>query len=103
MPRAVWSYNTMVCRATNFTLFRLLFGVEAVLSKEINHQSLRTTTEAPPYPNEAKEKKLLESDRFKAVTNLHRYQDETRNWRGPKVKKIDFDVGNLTLLRSPRT
>jgi hypothetical protein len=50
MLKAVWSHNTTVCRATNFTPFRLLFGVKAVLPKEIKHQSLRTTTEAPSCP-----------------------------------------------------
>jgi hypothetical protein len=40
MPRVVWSHNTTVCRATNFTSFWLLFGAEAVLPKEIKHQSL---------------------------------------------------------------
>jgi hypothetical protein len=29
------------------------------------------------------------------------YQDETRSWRDLKVKKRDFDVGNLVPLRSP--
>jgi hypothetical protein len=56
-----------------------LFRAEAVLPEEIKHQSLRTTVEAPPCPNEAEEKDLLESDRLKAITNLQRYQDETRN------------------------
>jgi hypothetical protein len=46
---------------------------------------------------------LLESDRLKAVRNMQRYQDETRNWRDLKVKKRDFDVGNLILLQSTRT
>jgi hypothetical protein len=50
MPRAVWSHNTMVCRATNFTPFQLLFFAEVVLPEEIKHQSLRTTTEAPSCP-----------------------------------------------------
>jgi hypothetical protein len=103
MPRAVRSHNTTVCRATNFTPFQLLFRAEAVLPKEINHQSLRTTAEAPPCHNKAEEKDLLESVRLNVVTNLQKYQDETRNWRDPKVKKTDFDVGNLVLLRSPRT
>jgi hypothetical protein len=102
MPRVVWSHNTMVCRATNFTPFRLLFGAEAVLPEEIKHQSLHTTAEAPPCPNEVKKKDLSESERLKAVTNLQKYQDETRNWRDPKVKKRDFGVGNLVLLWSPR-
>jgi hypothetical protein len=70
MTRAVWSHNTMICRATNFTPFWLLFGAEAVLLEEIKHQSLCTIAKAPPCPNEAKEKELLESDRLKATTNL---------------------------------
>jgi hypothetical protein len=45
----------------------------------------------------------LELERLKAVTNLQRYQDETRNWRDLKVKKREFDIGNLVLLWSPRT
>jgi hypothetical protein len=103
MPRAVWSHNTTVCRATNFTLFWLLFRAEAVLPEEINHHSLRTTAEAPPYPSEDKENDLLEPERLKMVTNLYKYQDDTRSWRDPKVKKKDFDVDNLVVLRSPRT
>jgi hypothetical protein len=31
MPTAVWSHNTTVCRATNFTPFRLMYGAEVVL------------------------------------------------------------------------
>jgi hypothetical protein len=103
MPRAVWSHNTIVCKATNVTPFQLLFGVDAVLPKEIKHQSLRTTTVTSPCPSEAEEKDLLESDRLKVVTNLQKYQDETRSRRDPKVKQREFDVGNLVLLRSPRT
>jgi hypothetical protein len=56
MPRVVWSHNTMVCKATNFTPFRLLFRAKGVLPEEIKHQSLCTTAEAPPCPNEAEEK-----------------------------------------------
>jgi hypothetical protein len=70
MSRAVWNNNTIVCKATNFMPFRLLFGVEAVLPKEIKHQSLHTTMKAPSCSTEAEEKYLLESDRLKAVTNL---------------------------------
>jgi hypothetical protein len=52
-------------------------------------------TETPMCPNEAEEKDLLElDDRLKAVTNIQKYQDEIRTWT---------DVGNLVLLRSPRT
>jgi hypothetical protein len=40
IPTAVWSHNTIVCRATNFTPIQLMYGAEAVLAEEIKHQSL---------------------------------------------------------------
>jgi hypothetical protein len=57
-------------RATNFTLFWLLFRTEAVLPEETKNKSLRTTTKTPPCPSEAEEKDLLESDRLNGVANL---------------------------------
>jgi hypothetical protein len=74
MLRAVWSHNTTVCRATNFTPQH-----NAVLPKEIKHQSLHITAKASPCPSEAEEKDLMESDRLKVVTNLQKYQDEMRS------------------------
>jgi hypothetical protein len=35
MPTTVWSHNITVCRATNFTPFRLMYGTEAMLPEEI--------------------------------------------------------------------
>jgi hypothetical protein len=98
MPQVVWSHNTIVCRATNFTSLWLVYGAKTVLPEEVKHQSLRTTTATPTCQSEAEEKDLLESDRLKAMTNLQKYQEETRAWRDPKVKLRDFDVGNLVLL-----
>jgi hypothetical protein len=40
MPTTIWSHNTTVCRATNFTPFRLMYRAEAVLSEEVKHRSL---------------------------------------------------------------
>jgi hypothetical protein len=37
MPKAVWSHNTTVCRVTNFTPFRLMYGAEAILPEEVKH------------------------------------------------------------------
>jgi hypothetical protein len=59
--------------------------------------------EVSPCPSEAEEKDFLESNWLKVVANLQKYQDETRSWRDLKVKKREFDFGNLVLLRSPRT
>jgi hypothetical protein len=81
MPQAVWSHDTTMCRATNFTPFWLMYGAEAVLHEEVKHESLRTATVTPTCPSEAEEKDLLESDKLKAVSNLQKYQKETRAWR----------------------
>jgi hypothetical protein len=97
MPRTVWSRNTTVCRATNFTPFQILFGAEVVLPEEIKHQSLHTTVEASPCPSKAEEKDLLKSDRLKAATNLQKYQDEMRSWRDPDVRKREYDIRNCPL------
>jgi hypothetical protein len=90
MRRAVWSHNTTFYRATKFTPFRLLFRAKAVVLEEIKHQSLRTTAEAPPCPNEAEEKDLLESDRLKAVTNLQRYQERDKKLEGSEGQEKRF-------------
>jgi hypothetical protein len=74
-----------------------------VLPEEIKHQSMRTIADVLPCPSEVEEKDLLELEKLKAVENLQKYQDETRSWRDSKVKKRDFYVGNLVLLRSPHT
>jgi hypothetical protein len=44
---------------------------------------------------------LLESDRLKVVANIHKYQEETRAWRGLTVKLQEFDVGNLVFFKAP--
>jgi hypothetical protein len=70
MPQAVWSHNTTVCRATNFTPFWQMYRAEGVLLKEVKQRSLRTTIATPACPSEAEEKDLLESNRLKDVAKL---------------------------------
>jgi hypothetical protein len=90
MPMVVWSHNTTVCRATNFTPFRLMYGTEAMLPEEVKHQSLRVAVESTPCPSEAEEKDMLESDRLKAVTNLEKISGRNKSMEGPEgqVKTI---------------
>jgi hypothetical protein len=98
MPTAVWSYNTIVCHAINFTPFWLTYAAEAMLPEEIKHRSLRAIAESIACPSEAEEKDLLESDRLKVVTNLEKYKEETRAWRDLNVQPKQFKVRNLVLL-----
>ena len=37
LPKVVWSHNTIASRTTGFTLFKLLYGEEAMLPKEVRH------------------------------------------------------------------
>jgi hypothetical protein len=69
LPRAVWSHNTSVCRATKFTPFWLLYREEPITLEEIRLRSARTRVEAIHKPTEAESKDLLESERMKAVEN----------------------------------
>jgi hypothetical protein len=59
MLKVIWSHNTSVSRATNFSPFQLLFKDEAVTPEEIKHKSSRTMSEAIPCPIEAEDKDLL--------------------------------------------
>jgi hypothetical protein len=97
MLNAIWSHNTSVSSARNFTPFELLFGAEAITPEEIKHQSTWTKVEATFYPSEVEEKDLLVSDRLKAIENLEKYQTEMKAWRDKKVKERAFDIGDLVL------
>jgi hypothetical protein len=70
LPRAVWSHNTSVCRATKFTPFKLLYVEEPVTPEEIKLCSARRRAEAINNPTEAESKDLLEPECMKAVKNL---------------------------------
>jgi hypothetical protein len=61
----------------------MLFRAKAVTLEEIKHKSSQTMPQAVPCLNESEDKDLLESD--------------------TKVKQRTFEVGDLVLLRSPRT
>jgi hypothetical protein len=98
LPRVVWSHNTSVCRATNFTPFKVLYGEEPVTPEEIKFHSFRTRSEAIHNPTEVESKDLLEPERMKMVENLQSYKNEMRVWRDKKVKQKCIKVGDLVLL-----
>jgi hypothetical protein len=103
MLKVVRSHTTSVSRATNFTLFKLLFGAETVMPEEIKHENAWTMEDAIFCPTKEEAKDLLESDRIKAIDNLQKYQTKMKYWRDKKVKEKTFDIGDLVLLWSPHT
>jgi hypothetical protein len=61
MPTAVWSYNTTMCRAKNFTPFWSMYGAKAVLLEEIKHQSTYEPQQKPPHAQMKRRKKTCSS------------------------------------------
>jgi hypothetical protein len=101
MPEVVWSHNTTVCKETNFTPFRLMYGAEAVLPEEVKHRSLRTAIGSPACPSKAEEKDLLELDRLKAVANVQKYKEETQRSNCGNSMWATWYFYEATALRTP--
>jgi hypothetical protein len=80
IPKVVWSHNTTSSRATGFTPFKLIYGEEAMLPKEIKHQSLRVMKQVL-VADEEYSKETIEGTRLEAVENIIKYQEQTRRWR----------------------
>jgi len=96
LPRVVWSHNTTVSRATGFTPFKLLYGEEAMLPKQIKHQILRSMKQQLA-KDEDYCKETLESTRLEAVENITKYQQETKKWRDRKVVRKNMQDRDLVL------
>jgi hypothetical protein len=103
LPEVVWALNTIECRATRFTPFRLLYGSEAMTPQEIKHGSPRTSTSAVPHVDEPMSKDLIDGDRVFALQALNRYQAQTKAWRDHIVIPREFNEGDLVLVRTTRT
>jgi ribonuclease HI/transposase InsO family protein len=96
--RAIWSHNTTESRTTKFTLFRLLYGAEAMCPEELTNESARVLV-GSSRKNEEVDKDLVEINRLDAVQNLLKYQEETRKWRDKKVSLKNIQVGDFVLKR----
>jgi transposase InsO family protein len=98
LSRVIWSHNTTESRTTKFTPFRLLYGAEAMCPEELANESARVLVGSSREREEV-DKDLVEIDRLDAVTNLLKYQEETRKWRNKKVSLKNIQVGDFVLKR----
>ena len=80
LPNVVWFHNTTTSRTTGFTPFKLLYGEEAMLPEEIEHQSLWVMKQALA-ADEEYSKEMIEGTRLKAVENVTKYREQTRKWK----------------------
>jgi hypothetical protein len=98
LSRVIGSHNTTESRTTKFTSFRLLYGAEAMCPEELANESARVLVGSSREREEV-DKDLVEIDRLDAVTNLLKYQEETRKWRNKKVSLKNIQVGDFVLKR----
>jgi hypothetical protein len=97
--KVVWSHNTTISRSTGFTLFKLLFGDEAITPEEAKAGSIRTMASVEDKANYSVVEDAIEGIRLQAVENINKYQAETIKWRDRKVRLKNIKQGHLVLRR----
>jgi isopropylmalate/homocitrate/citramalate synthase len=98
--KVIWSHNTIVSRATGFTLFLLLFGTEAMTPEEIKNESMRVLKAKGIEDVDQKvEKYMIEMTILEAAENIEKYQKEAKAWKDKKVVTKDIKTGDLVLKR----
>jgi hypothetical protein len=100
LPKVVWSHNTIASRTTGFTPFKLLYGEEAMLPKEVKHQSLWVMKQALA-ADEEYSKEIIKGTRLEVVENITKYPEQTRKWRDSQVIRKLIQDRDLVLRRKP--
>jgi hypothetical protein len=97
--KVVWNHNTAVSRSTGFTLFKLLFGDEAITLEEARTGSLRTLASTEDEGDCQITKDTIEGTRLQEIEHINKYQAETIKWCDRKVKLKNIKPGHLVLCR----
>jgi transposase InsO family protein len=72
--KVVWSHNMTISRSTGFTLFKLLFGDEAITPEEAKARSIRTAASVEDEADYHVAKDTIEGTRLQVVENINKYQ-----------------------------
>jgi hypothetical protein len=86
-------------RSTGFTLFKLLFGDEAITPEEAKAGSIRIVASTEDEADYSLAKDVVEGIRLQAVENINKYQAKTIKWRDRKVWLKNIKPGHLVLQR----
>ncbi|XP_039818801.1 uncharacterized protein LOC120681372 [Panicum virgatum] len=99
LPSVIWSLRTTPSRATGFTLFFLVYGVEAVLPTDLEYGSPRLKAYQQHQNQQASEDSLDQVDEAQDVALLHlaRYQQSQRRYQAQRVRHRDLNKGDLVL------
>jgi transposase InsO family protein len=99
LPAVVWSLRTTPSRATGFTPFILVYGAEAVLPTDLEYGSPRVKGYDEGANQRAREDSLDQLDEARTMSLMHsaRYQQALRWYQARKIRRRDFDEGDLVL------
>jgi transposase InsO family protein len=99
LPAVVWSLRTTPSRVTGFTPFFLAYGTEVVLPMDLEYGSPRIRGYDEGANQRAREYSLDQLDEAHIVALMHsaRYQSALRWYHARKIRRRDFDEGDLVL------
>jgi hypothetical protein len=99
LPAVVWSPKTTPSRATGFTQFFLVNSAEAILPIDLEYGSPRVRGYDEGANQRAREDSLDQLDEARTVALMHsaRYQQALRRYQARKVRRRDFNEGDLVL------
>ncbi|XP_024313455.1 uncharacterized protein LOC112270039 [Brachypodium distachyon] len=105
LPAMLWSLRTTPNRSTGYTSFFLVYGAEAVLPADIEHDCPRVTMYTKAEVKEARENdvNLLEESRELALSRSAIYQQHLRRYHSRRVNQRVFQKGDLVLRLVQRT
>jgi transposase InsO family protein len=99
LPVVVWSLRTTPSRATGFTPLFLVYGAEAVLPTDLEYGSPRVQGYDEGANQRARKDSLDQLDEARTMALMHstRYQQALRRYQAQKIRRRDFNEGNLVL------
>ncbi|NEN04216.1 hypothetical protein G3V93_23355, partial [Escherichia coli] len=105
LPAVVWSLRTTPNRFTSYTPFFLVYGAEAVLPTDIEHDAPRAALYMEKDAKEAREGgvDLLDEARDLALSRSTIYQLKLRKAYSRRICLVSFREGDLVLWLVQRT
>jgi transposase InsO family protein len=99
LTAVVWSLRTTSSRAMGFTLFFLVYGLEAILPTDLEYGLPRVQSYDEGTNQRAREDSLDQLDEARTIALMHsaRYQQALRRYQARKIRCRDFSEGDLVL------
>jgi transposase InsO family protein len=99
VPAVLWGLRTSVNRSTGYTPFFMVYGAEAVMPSDLEHDSPRIVQYAKEENEHARQNglDLLDEERDLARSRTAIYQQGLRRYHSRRVRSRTFQEGDLVL------